>query len=78
MLGAGFRRRREFALPVFVSLAAYARNSWFERADLLAYVQSTIPESLYPALDIPALRYLCATGRVVLLLDGLDEILSVG
>src|SRR5262249_10153487 len=64
-------------LPLFVSLAAYSRSSWLDRSDLLSYVQSTIPESLHPGLDLSALRYLCATGRVILLLDGLDEILTV-
>jgi hypothetical protein len=76
-LAAQFAQTQAAAFPIFVSLARYARTRDDGKGDLLTFIQATLTAGLFPGLDLPALRYMCSTGRVILFLDGFDEILSV-
>jgi NACHT domain len=63
-------------VPVYVSLAKYSAAR-AAGVDFLSYVADALAAGLFVGVDRSALRYLLATGRVALFLDGLDEILRI-
>ncbi len=77
-LALAFLRDEATGLPIVVSLARYWRDRQGDSSlNILSFIARAVSADYHIDIDVSALRYLLATGRTVLFLDGLDEILSV-